>query len=50
MGRALDTAVLITGESLAWFTDKWRSRSALPLDPPMLLSEAIPSHITLLSP
>jgi 2'-5' RNA ligase len=50
MSTALDTAILITGESLAWFTDRWRSRSVLPLDPPMLLSEAIPPHITLLSP
>ncbi|QNN51154.1 2'-5' RNA ligase family protein [Nocardioides mesophilus] len=50
MSTVLDTAVLLTAESLSWFTDKWRSRSILPVDPPLALSEAIPPHFTLLSP
>lgn len=50
MGVALDTAILLTGESLIWFTDRWRSRSLLPVDPPLTLSKAIPPHVTLLSP
>jgi 2'-5' RNA ligase len=47
---ALDTALLLTGEPLAWFTDRWRSQSVLPVDPPIALSDAIPPHVTLLSP
>ncbi len=50
MDTALDTAVLLTAEPVAWFTDRWRSQSVLPLDPPLALSEAIPPHFTLLSP
>lgn len=50
MDTALDTAVLLTAESLAWFTDRWRSQSVLPVEPPLVLSDAIPPHFTLLSP
>ena len=50
MDTALDTAVLLTAESLAWFTDRWRSQSVLPVDPPVALSDAVPPHFTLLSP
>ena len=50
MQKALDTAVLVTAVTLAGFTDLWRSQSNLPTDPPLALSEAIPPHLTLLSP
>ena len=50
MNTALDTAILLTAEPLVWFTDRWRSQSVLPLDPPITLSDAIPPHVTLLSP
>ncbi|RYU09863.1 2'-5' RNA ligase family protein [Nocardioides iriomotensis] len=50
MDTALDTAVLLTAESLGWFTDRWRGQSVLPVDPPLALSDAIPPHFTLLSP
>ena len=50
MDTALDTALLLTAESLAWFTDRWRSQSVLPVDPPLALSDAIPPHFTVLSP
>ena len=50
MHKALDTAVLLTAVTLAGFTDRWRSQSILPTDPPLALSDVIPPHFTLLSP
>jgi 2'-5' RNA ligase len=45
-----DSAVFLVAESLAEFVDRWRAQSVLPVDPPIRLSEAIPPHLTLLSP
>lgn len=45
-----DSAVFVIAEPLTAFVDRWRAESVLPVDPPLRLSEAIPPHLTLLSP